>query len=215
MGDRGHIITMATTNGGAEPVFPAPHGGDQELPIIDAAGRLMARWGVTKTTVGDIAREAGCSRATVYRTYPGGKQQIMSILGRNELNGYFGEAAALIDAEDDFEEAMVRLVTVAAQGLADHEGFQFMLVHEPGLVLPYLGFSRIDRLYRLVGDQLGPHFERFVGDQAVHVVELLARIVLSYVFQPSPTVDLTDPDNTRTIVRRHVLPAFATVAVPA
>ena len=106
-------------------------------------------------------------------------------------------------------------MTAAAQGLAAHDGFQFMLAHEPGLVLPYLGFSRIDRLYHLVGDRLGPHFERFAGDRAVRVVELAARIVLSYVFQPSPTVDLTDPRITRTIVQRHVLPAFTTIAVPA
>ena len=183
-------------------------------------GRLMARWGVTKTTVGDIAGEAGCSRATVYRAFPGGKQQVMTALGRHELSGYFDEAAASVDGEDDLEAALVLLMTAAAQGLADHEGFQFMLAHEPGLVLPYLGFSRIDRLYQLVGDRLGPHFVRFVGDDAVRVVELAARIVLSYVFQPSPTVDLTDPRTTRNIVQRHVIPAFTsfatnTVAVPA
>lgn len=214
MGDRGHV-TMATTNGGVEPVVPAPHGGDQERSIIDAASRLMARWGVTKTTVGDIAQEAGCSRATVYRAFPGGKQQIMSTLGHDELHGYFDEAAALVDGEDDLEDALVLLVTAAAQGLADHEGFQFMLAHEPGLVLPYLGFSRIDRLYQLVGEELGPHFERFVGERAVSVVEFAARIVLSYVFQPTPSVDLTDPRTTRTIIRRYVLPAFTTIAVPA
>jgi AcrR family transcriptional regulator len=211
---------MATTNGGAEPVAPAPHGGEQERAIIDAAGRLMARWGVTKTTVGDIAVEAGCSRATVYRAFPGGKQQIMTALGRDELNGYFAEAAACVDGEDDLEDALVLLMTAAARGLADHAGFQFMLAHEPGLVLPYLGFSRIDRLYHLVGDQLGPHFVRFVGDDAVRIVELSARIVLSYAFQPSPTVDLTDQLTTRSIVQRHVLPAFTAVsstrlAVPA
>ena len=31
----------------------------------------IARWGTAKTTLDDIAREAGCSRATIYRLFPG------------------------------------------------------------------------------------------------------------------------------------------------
>lgn len=37
--------------------------------ILDAAGRCFARAGVRGTSVGDVAREAGCSRPTVYRYF--------------------------------------------------------------------------------------------------------------------------------------------------
>lgn len=219
MGDRGITAISIVTTGGTEPETPAPYGGELELTIIRAAGRLMGRWGVTKTTVGDIAVEAGCSRATVYRAFPGGKHEIMTALGRSELGYFFDAAGAMIDGEADLEDALVLLMSTAAKGLAEHEGFQFMLVHEPGLVLPYLGFSRIDRLYRLVSERIAPHLERFVGDRSGRVVEYAARIVLSYAFQPSPTVDLADPEVTRAVVRRHILPAFTTthttIAVPA
>ncbi|MGZ4705878.1 MAG: TetR/AcrR family transcriptional regulator, partial [Acidimicrobiales bacterium] len=52
---------------------------DNELAdrILEAALRCVARWGLIKTTVDDVAREAGCSRATIYRAFPGGKQSVI------------------------------------------------------------------------------------------------------------------------------------------
>ncbi len=37
--------------------------------ILDAAGRCFAARGVRSTSIGDVAREAGCSRPTVYRWF--------------------------------------------------------------------------------------------------------------------------------------------------
>ncbi|MBV9252708.1 MAG: helix-turn-helix transcriptional regulator, partial [Actinobacteria bacterium] len=45
--------------------------------ILDATLRCIGRWGVAKTTLEDVAREAGCSRATVYRAVPGGKDGLI------------------------------------------------------------------------------------------------------------------------------------------
>ena len=177
--------------------------------LVDAAGACLARWGVSKTTVADLAAEAGCSRATVYRAFPGGKNQIMAVYGVRELTGYFDEAAALVGTAATLEDALVELITSAARTLAEHRGFQFMLVHEPGLVLPYLGFTNIDRLYLLAAERLAPSFHRFAGDRATQLVELTARITLSHTFQPSDTVDLCDADDVRRLVVGHLLPICA------
>lgn len=174
--------------------------------VLDAAGRCMARWGVSKTTVADLAAEAGCSRATVYRLFPGGKNQIMATYGIVELQMFFAEATRRVEATDTLEEALVTVIGAATGGLAEHDGFQFMLEHEPGLALPYLGFSNIDRLYRLSADALAPAFERFVPGRAARLVETAARITLSYTFQPSEFFDPRDPDDIRRLVRRHLLP---------
>ena len=37
-----------------------------ENAILDAADRMIGRYGLRKTTMEDVAREAGCSRGTVY-----------------------------------------------------------------------------------------------------------------------------------------------------
>ena len=39
--------------------------------LLDATVACIARVGVSKTTLDDVAREAGCSRATLYRYFPG------------------------------------------------------------------------------------------------------------------------------------------------
>jgi len=38
--------------------------------LLDAAGRAFAEFGVARATMVDVARMAGCSRATLYRYYP-------------------------------------------------------------------------------------------------------------------------------------------------
>ena len=55
----------------------------QAARLLDAACTCIARVGVAKTTLDDVAREAGCSRATLYRYFPG-KQQLLGALVARE-----------------------------------------------------------------------------------------------------------------------------------
>ena len=48
--------------------------GSPELRLVDAVLRCISRWGVAKTTLDDVAREAGCSRATVAKIAKRAKQ---------------------------------------------------------------------------------------------------------------------------------------------
>ena len=177
-----------------------------EQSLIDAAGVLLGRWGYAKTNAADLAKVAGCSRATLYRAFPGGKRQIMGAYALCELRAFFAAATASAAEAEDLSDALSTVISIAAVGLEEHAGFQFMLEHEPGLVLPYLGFSNVDRLYRLVTDALAPSFERFVGTDAPRLVEMATRITLSYVFQPSESIDLCRAEDVRRLVDRHLIP---------
>jgi len=44
--------------------------------------------------------------------------------------------------------------------------------------------------------------------EGARLVELLARLVISYFLAPSEQVDLGDPDSARTFIRTFILPAF-------
>src|SRR4051794_3719816 len=101
--------------------------------IADAALRCIARWGVAKTTLEDVAREARSSRATVYRTFPGGKDALLAAVADRELSRLEQAVAAAITDAADLEAALVAAITTVARHLEGHAAFQFLLAHEPGL----------------------------------------------------------------------------------
>ncbi len=195
------------------PSLPAASTAELEARILDAALVAVARWGVTKTTVADVAKLAGCSRASIYRTFPGGKDHLFAALGSRELTAFFRRTGSLVDATDSLADALVVGLVEAARFVAGHEALQYVLEHEPDVVLPVLGFKQVDRLYRAAGIFARPHLERFVGpDDAAWAAEWTGRMVLSYLFTPSPGVDLTDAADASRLVEQFLLPAFTGAA---
>ena len=65
-----------------------PAGADEARErLLDAAERCFARWGPAKTTLEDIAEEAGVSRATVYRYLHSRIDLVIDLNIRNGLRG--------------------------------------------------------------------------------------------------------------------------------
>src|SRR5439155_18055211 len=52
--------------------------------ILDALAALIARWGYGKTTVDDIAREAGVAKGTVYLHWPTKGAMLHALIEREE-----------------------------------------------------------------------------------------------------------------------------------
>src|SRR5947207_8563309 len=101
--------------------------GTQEQRVIDAALRCIARWGIGKTTLDDVAREASCSRATIYRLFPGGKDALLAAITRSEVNRFFtGLAQRFADAAD-LEGLLTGGILYASGALAGHDALQFVL----------------------------------------------------------------------------------------
>ncbi len=53
--------------------------------ILDAAAELMVRWGYKKTTVDDIAKQAGVAKGTIYLHWKTREQLFKAVLVREEL----------------------------------------------------------------------------------------------------------------------------------
>jgi AcrR family transcriptional regulator len=178
-----------------------------------AAGALLAciaRYGLTKTTLDDVAREAGCSRATLYR-YFGGKAALVRFTVDAELARLSGRAVAAADAQGAFEDAVVALVVRAARDLSEQGALQFLLVHEPESILGHLAFGPGDRVLVRVGDALAPAFGRWLDDVAApRAGDWVARILRSYVLMPEPSIDLTDVDAARGFLGELVVPGLTT-----
>ena len=177
--------------------------------IVDATLACLARQGLGKTTLDDIAREANFSRATLYRTFPGGKDSILAAVGETEVARLFSSLAVVLGEATDLEDVLVDGMVEAAQRLSAHSALAYLLLHEPGVVLPHLTFADMDRILITAGNFAAPFFARWLEpEQASRAAEWAVRIVLAYVADPAPDTDLTDPEDTRDLVRRFVLPGI-------
>ena len=182
-----------------------------ERRILDAALRCVGRWGVAKTTLDDIAREAGVSRATIYRTFPGGKDTVIGAVVADEVDRFGAALAERLASAEDLEDLLVTGVTFASARLAGHQALQYLLVHEPDQVLPHISFGRFDRVLGAAAALVAPHLTRFVGDEvALRTGEWLTRLVLSYALAPSPAYDLAERADAARFVRSYVLPGLPT-----
>jgi TetR/AcrR family transcriptional regulator, repressor for uid operon len=186
-----------------------------EVRLRDAALVCIGRFGLAKTTVDDIAREAGCSRATLYRYFDGKPAIVRAAL--------LAERERIVDAVVDtgraaptFADAVVDVVVTGARELRDHDALQFLLAHEPEAVLGYLAFVPGDRLLTAVGDAIAPAFDRWLSPTAAtRAGDWLARLVRSYVLMPHPPVDFTDPIAARAFLEQLVIPGLAESREPS
>src|SRR5687768_14251619 len=96
--------------------------------IADAALTLVAERGFARTTLADVAREAGCGRATVYRAIPGGKAELLQMVAMRELRRFLDDLVRRLDDTVDLEDALVVGVTVTATAVRDHAALQRVLV---------------------------------------------------------------------------------------
>jgi AcrR family transcriptional regulator len=194
----------------AEAVPDRPQGRSvQEVRVVDAALRCIARWGVAKTTLDDVAREAGWSRATVYRLFPGGKDAVLETVADVELDRFFSALDERLAAASDLEDLLVAGMSEAGARITGHPALQFMVIHEPELILPQISFDRAERVLARAASFAAPYLARWLApEEANRVAEWVTRIVISYAASPSATVDVADAESARRLVRSFVLPGI-------
>jgi AcrR family transcriptional regulator len=180
----------------------------QAIRILDAASTCIGRVGLAKTTLDDVAREAGCARATVYRCFPN-KQQLLSALVAREVGALRDAVVSAAASNEALGDAITTVVTTAVGALRRHPALAFVSTHEPELLLPFLAFEREDAVLRTAAALVAPAYTRFLNDvDAIRLGEWIARITLSYLFSPSESFDIGDAGHVRALVDDFVLPGF-------
>ena len=124
--------------------------------VLDAAKRCWERWGMAKVTVDDIAAEAGISRATLYRLFPGGKVVLYEALRRRDSADFFTELEAHVDRAGSLEDLLVHIVVEATRQLRADEELQVMLASRPGEVAMSLSFEGLPVIFETATAYLEP-----------------------------------------------------------
>ena len=175
----------------------------------------ISRFGVAKTTIEDVAAEAGLSRAAAYRACPGGKEALLASLFSREATQVVDAITASVAEASDLPSALASAMSTAARRLGSIEALRFVLRYEPELVLPHLSFGGLDHFLATVTAALSPSLERFLGPaEARRTAELCARMFVSHFGNPDPELRLSDLDHTRRLVENFVLPSIQNFVLP-
>jgi AcrR family transcriptional regulator len=182
------------------------HAAEVRERILQATYDCVARWGLSKTTVEDAARQAGLSRATIYRYFPGGRSELVNAVVAWEYARFFGRLYQEVQACDSLEEVMERGLAFAHRSIREHEVLQRILQTEPDMLLPTLTVESTGT-QQLIAAVLVPYLMRHElapGTDVELAADFLARMVLSYIASPGRW-DLEDPDQVARLVRAELL----------
>ncbi len=174
--------------------------------IVGAAYACVARAGMAATTLDAAAQEAGVARATVYRYFPGGRDELLSAVVTSEVTRFFSSLQADVEDAPDFPAMLERVLLLAHRRLEDHEVLQHVLAVEADRLVPPLvevmpiiqGLLRDTFAARLASERLRPGVA--VGEAA----DLISRLVLSYMGTPGMW-DLDDPAAVSRLVNEQIL----------
>jgi AcrR family transcriptional regulator len=179
---------------------------DARTRILRATVACLGRYGIAKTNVDDAAREAGVARATVYRHFPDGKDQLIAESITWAVAQFFTELAGAVADAPDFATFLEQALVHARRAVDEHEVLQKVLETEPERLLPQLTQSA-PLVMATLGDYLA---ERLEGEElrpgvdAEHAGDWLARMGLSFILAEGGW-DLSDPAEVRRLVRQELL----------
>lgn len=179
---------------------------DQRERILEATYACVARYGLGKTKIEDVAREAKLSRATIYRYFPGGKDQLTSEVIAWEMTRFFVRLADAVAGAPDFSHLLEEGLVFAHRAIEEHDVLQKVLETEPERLLPQLTVAT-HSILRAVTAFLEPRLaqeELRPGMTPARAAEYLARMILSFIGQQGRW-DLTDRAQVRELVRTELL----------
>ncbi|WP_410623939.1 TetR/AcrR family transcriptional regulator [Amycolatopsis sp. cmx-8-4] len=177
--------------------------------IVEAATACLDRAGLAKTSLSDVAAEAGVTRQTVYRYFPGLKD-ILRAVGLAGVEEFAGRMERHLASFGTAAEAAVESVVFAVRTVPDEPYLGLLLQAGEGEyftagVTSQLAFSAGAGILRNVPvDWAAAGVES--DDDLQSLAEILMRLFLSFLQYPS-TPALTD-DELRALVRRWLGPAL-------
>ena len=143
-----------------------------------AAGRCVAHRGVAATTLDVVAKEAGISRATLYRHFPDGRRQLFDELVSFEVGRFFNDLYREVEGLSSIELVLERGLRHAHHAVSKHFLLQTVLREDPSILEPSLTVAM-----QTMESAVAEVFRPFLAASVVRDerADFLARMSLDYI----------------------------------
>jgi AcrR family transcriptional regulator len=165
---------------------------DARERLLNAAEVCFERFGLRRTTIDDVAREAKVSRSTVYRYFDGRGDLIVAAYMR-ESDAVTDKVKALMGKPGPFADRLVKGMMRSIEAIRQGKYLPLMLTPE-GAILATKAVTASSAFYDTMRETMGPFVEQAKADGEVRPeVELddfnewTLRIIFSFAMFDSPT----------------------------
>jgi len=177
--------------------------------ILDAALRQFELFGISRSTMEDIARRADLSRVTVYRRFAGKDRLVEAVILR-ELGNFLRELSELVIPLENPEQKLLDGFLYTLASVRSHALLHRLLESEPEVLLPYLTTEGAPFI-ATARDFLAGHLAHELDDtrpseELLISAELVVRLLVSFLLTPQAPVDLDDPTAARHFAERYLRP---------
>jgi AcrR family transcriptional regulator len=155
--------------------------------ILDAMFEAVQDFGLSRTTVEDVAQRAGLSRQTVYRYFPSKDHLVLELVLREEEKFIEGTRAAF-SSETDLEVAVERAMVFTLRSAREHPLLDRLLATDSETFLPFLttrGLPVIARARDAMVDLIAERHPHLDPELLRGTFDLATRASLSYIITPS------------------------------
>jgi AcrR family transcriptional regulator len=154
--------------------------------ILDAAFEAVRDFGVSRTTVEDVAQRAGLSRQTVYRYFPSKEHVVLGLVLREEEKFIEGTRAAF-SSHDELAEAFEAAIAFCLGYAREHPLLDRLLATDRETFLPYLTVEGLPVILRARESLIELVRERRPKANAASwsgILDAAVRATLSYILTP-------------------------------
>src|ERR1700712_4437542 len=178
--------------------------------LLASTYRCVVRFGVGKTTIEDVVKESGLSRATIYRQFPGGRDEVLLETVGWELANYFNALADHVRDAPDLVQLLEQGLVYAPRSIGEHAVLGKILDTEPERLVPLLTVESA-KTQPFLAAFLYPYLVREqdagrlrAGTDLDRAAESLARCILSLINSPGRW-NLDEPAQVHELVRGELL----------
>lgn len=182
---------------------------DTRLRILEGALESVERLGMGRSNLEDVARAAGVSRATVYRYFPGGRDQVVTETVTWEIENFLTRIIDAVHELDGLQEKLRTALVLGHQAIGEHQLLQRLVSTEPDEI-----FRELAEIGAVLRDAVVTYLERELrrerlqpGVDPAEAADYCARLYLSYLGSQGGT-DLSDDDAVDRLVATQFLPGI-------